>query len=73
MALSLQEYTPLHLAARYNKPLAVVALLKASANINAKDKLGRTPLMLASKYGSKNSAEEILKNRGNMTETDERG
>lgn len=43
-------FTFLHLAARHNADKAIEALIRAEANIEAKDKIGRTPLSMASNW-----------------------
>jgi ankyrin repeat protein len=43
-------FTPLHYAAQSSKVENVEVLLKMGANINARDKKGRTPLQLAEYY-----------------------
>ncbi|MCM1002429.1 ankyrin repeat domain-containing protein, partial [Wolbachia pipientis] len=49
--------TPLHLAIQGNKPSTVKLLLNKGANINAKDKDGKTPLDLAMQEGYTNIVE----------------
>ncbi|MDP2433411.1 MAG: ankyrin repeat domain-containing protein [Pseudomonadota bacterium] len=43
--------TPLMISAAVNNPESVAVLIKSGANVNARNKLGRTSLILASKYG----------------------
>ena len=42
-----EDLTPLHVAAAYGQVPAIMALLDAGANVNAKMKNGETPLDLA--------------------------
>jgi hypothetical protein len=58
--------TPLHMAARYRKKDIVALLARKGAEVNAIDRLGRTPLDYALKIGRAESAEQ-LKTVGALT------
>ena len=42
-----KEYTPLHLAVLYNRPLMIKALIEKEINVNIQDALGKIPLHYA--------------------------
>jgi len=54
------QWTPLHIAAYYNKIEAVAALISHGADVNTRDKGGQTPLMEASLEGHAKVVEALL-------------
>ena len=68
-------YTPLHQAAFWNTPLAIVAvLLDGGANIEARDDRGQTPLHIAAFFGERPAVISLLLDRGaNFVARDKEG
>jgi ankyrin repeat protein len=61
-------WTPLMIAVAEGNEEVVSVLIKSGANVNAKNKLGRTSLMFASKYGFYSIAKMLLENNANTDE-----
>lgn len=57
------DYTPLHLAAKYNIPEVVSLLLQRGANANAQTARGWTPLHYAAQGGALSSIEALLNHK----------
>uniref|UniRef100_A0A1I8IYK5 Protein kinase domain-containing protein n=1 Tax=Macrostomum lignano TaxID=282301 RepID=A0A1I8IYK5_9PLAT len=51
----------LHIAARENASAAVAALIDAQANVDARDRVRRTPLMLCAALGHRTVGEQLLR------------
>ena len=65
--------TPLMYAVIGNKAKACKALVKANANINARDDIGNTSLIWAACRGAANSLKELLKMGADVAATDNEG
>lgn len=61
-------WTPLMIAVAEENEEVVSLLIKSDANVNAKNKLGRTSLMFASTYGFYSIAKMLLENNANTDE-----
>eukprot|EP01025_Chloroclados_australasicus_P032834 TRINITY_DN33361_c0_g1_i1.p1 TRINITY_DN33361_c0_g1~~TRINITY_DN33361_c0_g1_i1.p1 ORF type:complete len:540 (+),score=76.32 TRINITY_DN33361_c0_g1_i1:64-1683(+) len=65
--------SPLHVAAATNNYNIAIALIRAGANPNIKDKDGRTPLLCAAKLGSLKTAQSLMDANASVMETDPQG
>ncbi|MDP2204796.1 MAG: ankyrin repeat domain-containing protein [Alphaproteobacteria bacterium] len=63
----------LHLAAMTNQRKIAAELVKAGAEIEARDHLGRTPLLQAARSGQPNMIEFLLLNRADIKAQDKEG
>merc|ERR1712098_150391 len=66
-------WTALHHTARYGSLNACETLLDNGANINATDKLGRTPRILAAYFEEKGMYEFLIKKEAEQISTDRSG
>jgi ankyrin repeat protein len=66
-------WTPLHAAATYGPKAIAELLLKAGADVNARDKVGDTPLHLAVVNGQRELAELLLANKADPNARDNKG
>jgi len=66
-------WTPLHAAATYGTKAIAEILLKAGADLNARDKAGDTPLHLAVVNGQRELAELLLANKADPNARDNAG
>lgn len=64
--------TPLHLAARANRPEALRLLVELGADMSAKDNSGRTPLNEASLWGGSEAERVLLDLGGGLTRKERR-
>jgi hypothetical protein len=61
--LNKDEWTPLHVAARFEQKEAVSYLLSAAAEKEAKDAMGQTALHIACRHGLLDMARHLLNHR----------
>ena len=63
----------LHLAAMTNQRKIAAELVKAGAEVEARDHLGRTPLLQAARSGQPNMIDFLLRNRADIKAQDKEG
>jgi ankyrin repeat protein len=67
------KQTPLHYAAIYDNPTILLALIKAGANVNARDQYGETPLHYAAGSASVDIIQALINNGADMDVCDKDG